>query len=364
MRNKNNIVITGIGPITAIGEGKEKFWNGLQAQKSGIRPITLFDTSIYDFDQAGEITDFNPKHYLGKKGLRYWNRTTRLLMAATYLCLQDAGIKNSDREYLSYSPDQLGISLGTTWGIFHSISVFDREALTEGPQYVSPSEFANTVINAPAGYLSIKEDIRGFNVTMSTGYNASLDAIGLACNYLNNNRVECIVAGGAEEFCEEFFLTYSKKKIPLSETSFPSEGSVMFSLERQSDAQQRNAHIYGEIIGYSNTFSKNSEGLAMAIKQAIKNADIEESGIDLIMKVTNLSPQEKNTEQEALQKVFSTDITQTDISPITGDSYSAGGSMQVGACLNFINKGEANTVLCTSLDQGGNNSALIITRCP
>ena len=359
----DNVVITGIGAITPVGEGKEAFWQGLAAKRSGVQPITLFDASLFPFPQAGEITNFDPTIYLGKKGLRYLNRTTTLLMSAAYLSLQDAGIKNENRDYLFYAPEKLGVSLGTTWGVFHSICSFDTESLTESPQFVSPMAFANTVINAPAGFLSIKENIQGLNVTVSTGYNASLDAIGLACNYLQNNRVDCILAGGAEEFCEELYLAFMKKGIAFSKDCFPAEGSVILSLERKREALNRAAHIYGEIVGYGNTFATGTEGLERAIQIALKDANLEADNIDHIILGTNLNQLEKDIEKEAIANLFSPEISQTDIRAHVGDSYSAGGSMQIAAGLDIINKRLASTILVISLDFSGNNSAAIISRC-
>jgi 3-oxoacyl-[acyl-carrier-protein] synthase II len=359
MTGENCIVITGLGAISPIGEGKERFWRGLEAGNSGIKPISLFDTSQFDYHQAAEITDFDPKRYLGKKGLKYLNRTTKLLMSATFLCLKDAGIKNDSRDYLCYGPEQLGIALGTTCGILHSISSFDRELLTEGPQFVSPMAFTNTVINAPAGHLSIKEDIRGLNVTVSTGYNASVDATGISLNYLRSKRVNCMIAGGSEELCEELFLSYTGQGL-ISEVNFLGEGSMMFALESMDNAIKRRADIYGEIVGYGNTLSPNTEGLVRAIELALEEANLEAGKIDWIILGTNLNQQQKDIERNAIEEIFTSNISKTDLRPLLGDSYSAGGSMQIGASLRLINQNLANTILITSVDPAGNNSALII----
>lgn len=361
MTSKNRVVITGLGAITPIGEGKKGFWQGLEAGNTGIRPITLFDISKFDYHQAAEITDFDPKACLGKKGLKYLNRTTKLLMSAAFLCLKDAGIKNDNRDYLCYGPEHLGIAIGTTCGVMHSISSFDRESLIEGPQFVSPMAFANTVINAPAGHLAIKEDIRGLNVTVSTGYNASIDAIGIALNYLRNKRVDCIIAGGAEELCEELFLSYTGQGL-ISEADFLGEGSVMFALESMDNAIKRQAGIYGEIAGYGNTLSPNANGLVRAIELALQEANLEAGKIDRIILGTNLNRQQKDIEQEAIEEIFTSNIPQADLRPLLGDSYSAGGSMQIGESLRLINQDLSNTVLITSLDPAGNNSALIIRK--
>lgn len=359
MTIESRIVITGLGTITPIGEGKTNFWQGLVQGNVGRRPITLFDTSQFNVCEAGEITDFDPKIYLGMKGLKYLNRTTKLLMSATFLCLEDARIKNHNRDYLYYGPEKMGVAAGTTCGAMHSISSFDREALTQGPRLVSPMAFPNTVLNAPVGHLAIKEDIRGLSVTLSTGYNASFDAIGISLNYLRNNRVDCMIAGGAEELCEELFLSYAGQGL-VSEDHFLSEGSVVITLEHLAEATKRGANVYAEIVGYGNTFSPNPEGLTAAVKLALEEATMKAEDIDHIILSTNISQQQKDIEQTALQEIFSSDVPRIDLRPFVGDSYSAGGSMQIGASLRLIEHNLGNIVLNVSLDPAGNNSALIV----
>lgn len=359
MTEDNSIVVTGLGVVSPIGIGKSRFWDGLETGNTGIKPVSLFYLSESGSRKAGEITDFDPKLFLGKKGLKYFNRTTKLLMSATFLCLQDAGIKNEDREYLCYGPEQVGLVVGTTCGVISSIGTFDRETLTEGPQFVSPMGFANTVINAPVGHLAIKEDIRGLTVTVSNGYSASLDAIGISLNYLRNKRVACIITGGGEELCEELFLSF-KEQPAVSQDTFLGEGSVIITLEHMKNARKRQANIYGEIAGYGNTFSQDMQGMAEAIELALEEADSAAGKIDWIITGTNLNHQHKNIESKAIEKIFPSNICKTDLRPQLGDSYSAGGSMQIGAGLRLINQNLANNILITSIDPAGNNSALII----
>jgi 3-oxoacyl-[acyl-carrier-protein] synthase II len=359
MTEDNSIVVTGLGVVSPIGMGRAGFWHGLETGKTGITPVSLFDVSEFGSRMAGEITAFDPELFLEKKGLKYFNRTTKLLMSATFLSLQDAGIKNQDREYLCYGPDQVGVVLGTTCGVISSIGTFDRETLTAGPQFVSPMAFANTVLNAPAGHLAIKEDIRGLNVTVSNGYTASLDAVSIGLNHLRNKRVSCIITGGGEELCEELFLFF-KEELAASEDSFLGEGSVIMTLEHMKNATERQAPIYGEIAGYGNTLSQDIQGMAEAIELALEEADSGAEKIDWIITGTNVNLQQKNIEASAIDKIFPSTICKTDLRPQLGDSYSAGGSMQIGAGLRLINQNLANNILITSIDSAGNNSALII----
>src|SRR4030042_6950198 len=159
------VAITGIGVISPVGIGRDNYWNGLFSGKTGFRKISLFDTIPFKVNIAGEITDFDPVSLLGKKGLRTLDRSTRLLSSAAKLALEDASLQITDENTHS-----IGVSIGTTFGSLHSISQFDRDSLIEGPKYVNPSHFPNTVINSPASQVSIRFKIKGFNTTISTGF--------------------------------------------------------------------------------------------------------------------------------------------------------------------------------------------------
>lgn len=197
------VVITGLGILSPIGIGRVNYWDGLFHGKIGFRTISLFDTFPFNVHIAGEL-DFDPVLFLGKKGLRTLDRSTRLISSAAKLAIDDANLRITDEN--TYS---MGVSIGTTFGSLHSISQFDREGLLEGPKYVNPSHFPNTVINSPASQVSIRFKIKGFNTTISTGFCASLDAVSYAADFIRLNRADVVLAGGVEELCEETFFWFS-----------------------------------------------------------------------------------------------------------------------------------------------------------
>ena len=86
------IVITGLGVVASNGIGKSEFWQALKDGKSGVKPVTLFDTANLKSKLAGEISNFNPEAILGIKGLRNLDRSTKLVLAASKLALDDAAI--------------------------------------------------------------------------------------------------------------------------------------------------------------------------------------------------------------------------------------------------------------------------------
>ena len=197
------IVITGIGVLSPIAIGRDAYWERLSQGKTGFRPVTLFDTTPFHVNVAGEIDDFDPLSFLGKKGLRDLDRSTRLICSAAKLAINDSRLDITEDNTHS-----MGVSIGTTFGSLHSISQFDRSGLIDGPRYVNPSHFPNTVINSPASQVSIRFKIKGFNTTISTGFCASLDAVSYASDFIKLNRADVVLAGGVEELCEETFLGF------------------------------------------------------------------------------------------------------------------------------------------------------------
>ena len=110
MKNRK-IVITGLGVIAPNGIGKEKFWEALKEGKSGIKPIKRFDTTEFKCKSGGEISSFNPAHFLGSKNLKGLDRSARLLCSAAKLALDDAGLNINYK-----NTDDFGVCTGTTLG--------------------------------------------------------------------------------------------------------------------------------------------------------------------------------------------------------------------------------------------------------
>lgn len=119
-KKDGRVVLSGIGVISSIGTGRDKYWEALCRGDSGFRKITLFDSTSFHVHSAGEISDFDPLSLLGKKGLRDLDRSTRLICSAAKLALDDARLSITED-----NTGSIGVSLGTTFGSLHSISQFD-----------------------------------------------------------------------------------------------------------------------------------------------------------------------------------------------------------------------------------------------
>jgi 3-oxoacyl-[acyl-carrier-protein] synthase II len=405
---KRTVVISGIGVLSAIGIGRGNYWEGLFRGKTGFKKITLFDTTPFQVHDAGEISEFDPLALLGKKGLRDLDRSTRLICSAAKLALEDARLQITEENTHS-----AGVSIGTTFGSLHSISQFDRSGLIEGPRFVNPSHFPNTVINSPASQVSIRFKIKGFNTTISTGFCASLDAVAYASDFIKLNRANVVLAGGVEELCEETFLGFHKLGC-LSGTDGSellccpfdarrngivlSEGAAVLILEEREHALNRDAAILARVLGYGSAFDPSAgrsfdhtgQGLKNAIVHALKDASLNPEDIDYICACSNSSKSLDKMETRVVKEVFGKHaytIPVSSIKSMVGESFSASGALSLSAGVGAIQKGfipptvnhqkkdpecdldyvpnearqkRVKNVLVTSTDPYGQNSAVVL----
>ncbi|MBM4137669.1 MAG: beta-ketoacyl-[acyl-carrier-protein] synthase family protein, partial [Nitrospira sp.] len=351
---ERQIVITGIGVLSPIGIGRDKYWEGLIQGRTGFHKISLFDTSNLKVHIAGEINNFDPVEFLGKKGLRELDRSTRLICSSAKLAIDDAKLKITDE-----NTNSIGVSIGTTFGSLHSISQFDREGLIEGPRYVNPSHFPNTVINSPASRISIRFKIKGFNTTISTGFCAGLDAVSYATDFIRLNRADVVLAGGVEELCEETFLGFYKLDcLSGTDGSDPlccpfdvrrngiilSEGASVLVLEDLEHALNREATIFARIMGYGNSFDPLADrnfnhagkGLNNAIILALKDASLKSDDIDYISASANSTKGLDRMETAVIKEIFgehSFKIPVSSIKSMVGESFSASGALSMAAAV-------------------------------
>jgi 3-oxoacyl-[acyl-carrier-protein] synthase II len=348
---KDRIVITGVGVVAPNGIGKEEFWTNCAAGVSGIKRITLFDTSKYRCHWAGEISDFDPAKYLGPKGLRNLDRTTLLALVAAKLAIEDAQLEITDD-----NRNEIGVVLGSTMGSVHSISEFDKEGLREGPRYVNPAKFPNTVINSPASQVAIRFGLKGLNATLSTGFTASLDAVGYALDMLRLGRAQTLLVGGVEELCIETFLGFYKLGMlatspngtiprwgPHQERSCGTllgEGAAFFVLEPFEWARERCARILADLPGYGTRFDgatlrpseAQSVGLAEAVREALSASGVGPDDVAAVSGCANGTHALDEVERQALEGLrlgLGHEIALTNVKSAIGESFSAAGAFQL-----------------------------------
>jgi 3-oxoacyl-[acyl-carrier-protein] synthase II len=407
--NRKKIVITGIGVIAPNGIGKDQFWTALKEGRSGIKPISRFDTNGFKCKLGGEINNFNPAVFLGSKGLKNLDRTTRLLCSTAQLAIDDA------RLTINYkNTDDIGVCTGTTLSSLWNIAEFIKEAIKEGPIFTDISLFPGTVLNAASSQVSIRFNIQGFNTTVSTGYSSSIDALKYAVDFIKSGRIKTVLVGAVESLSLANYTGFYRlgflAGIKGEELSSPfdkrrngiilGEGAAVIVIEDEEYAKRRKANIYAEVKGTGNCFdafkmgkyNPEANGLRESMKKAIRDSGLRITDIDYISASANSVPMQDRLETEVIKSVFGRsayNIPVSSIKSMIGEPFGAGGLLQIAASIGTIVDGfvpptinyrikdddcnldyvanktrlaRINNVLINSFGPGGSNASLVISK--
>jgi len=356
----SRIVVTGMGLLSALGDSPERFHGSLCEGASAAGPVSLFSPEGFAAQLAGEIRDFDPRAYLGEKNFRPLDRTSRLVASAAQLALADSGWTAEMR-----AAQEVALVLGTMFCSVHTISEFDRRALTAGPSYVSPLDFANTVINAAAGQTAIWHQLRGMNSTIAAGSASGLRAIGYALEQMRTGRVTTALAGGAEELSFEGFCGFDRAELlargsqvgpgfaaPFDKSHggfFLGEGAALLMLEEAGAANARGAKILAEIRGFGSAFDRSrgadeksgAEAIRRAMQSALDDAGSTSNQIDGVIASAGGGAAD-HSEALALQSVFGGQDRfpcVTSVKSATGEALGASGAFSVIALLESMRTG-------------------------
>lgn len=373
---ERRVIITGIGVISSLGDSSTELHAALCEGRSGTHSVELFNTDGLGCQQAGEICSFDPRAYLGKKNLRPLDRTSQLVTVATKLALDDSGWSAEMR-----NSDEVGLVLGTMFCSVHTISEFDRRGLTLGPNYVSPMNFANTVINAAAGQAAIWHNLRGVNSTIAGGITSGLQAIAYATDLIRSGQEGAILTGGAEELCFESFYGFDcagllcgsnilgkgslvldrfSPSLPTGEFPIPfdarrngfalGEGVALLMLEDAESAAARGANVLAEIKGHGSCYDLSCgkdgqasvETIARSIRLALNDAQMAPDEIDCLSASANGSVSGDRYEAQAVADAFNgrtSSFPVTAIKSMLGETLGASGAMQTVDLLETMRDG-------------------------
>ena len=319
------VVVTGIGPLTPIGTGKNQFWDALRAGRSGVRRVdSLVDLSGISVLIGAPVLEFDPLDYMQPRRVRRINRVTQFALAAASLAFDDANLQLStvDRQ-------RIGVVVGTGIGGLETMLRNFTALLDKGPRQVSPFFVPQLMPNAAAGQIAIEHGLQGANFVISSACASSAHAIGIASELVRAGFLDCVVSGGAESVLLR--ITYagfakmgavSKRNDEPERASRPfdrdrdgfviGEGAGILILEEYQHALARQAHIYGELIGFGMSAdaehitapAEGGRGAAQAIAIALSRANTPIGAVDYINAHGTSTILNDKTETEAIKAVF------------------------------------------------------------
>src|SRR5436190_3802183 len=322
---KRRCVITGLGPITCVGRGKENFWRGILAERSGITRVSTFDTAGFNAHCAGEIRDWTPEEFFPPHRLKRLDRYAQFAVASAQLALDDAN--------LEYSRDQpqhrVGVSFGTALGGVSNAEDKHAYLLQKGARGVNPTLALQVFGGSAHSNIAIEFGLRGVGTTNSNSCASGTVAVGEALRYIRDKFAEVIVAGGAEAPLSPlsfgafaFIKTMSQWKGAPELSCRPfdklrdgfviGEGAASLIVEGLEHARARGAKIYAELLGYSlnndgfhmTTPLPGGESCIRAMREALADAKLVPEQIDYINAHASSTQLNDVSETLAIKEVF------------------------------------------------------------
>ena len=208
---RRRVVVSGLGTVNPLGHNVADTWEAVKAGKSGIGPITAFDTEEFVCKIAGEVKNFDPTNWMEKKDARKMARFSHFAMAGTAEALEDAGLDKG-----GVDPERIGIILGNGIGGYECVQEGLRLMIEKGPRGVPPMTIPKMIINEGMANIAIRYGFLGPCYAVVTACTSATDAIGNALMAIREGMIEVAVTGGMEAAITSFSIAGFIKLTALS----------------------------------------------------------------------------------------------------------------------------------------------------
>lgn len=400
---QRRVVITGVGVVSSIGVGKDRFWRNLIAGKSGISEVESLDTSAYDTHRGGEVKDFEPADFIDKNKIEKIGRATQFAISAVWLALDDAKL-----ELGSVAKNRVGAIMGTTMADCQRLEEINTTWIKSGVKDVKADLIPQYPGNSLSNNIGFEFGLKNLVSAIPTACSAGNYSIGYSYDLIRTGRADLMLAGGSDSFSRVAFMGFNRLFAVAPEKCQPfdknrkgmmvGEGAGVVLLELLEHAIKRNACIYAEVIGYAlscdahHMTAPSSAGIVRVIVKAIKNAGISTDHVDYISAHGTGTPTNDKAECSAAKEVFKdryNKIPMSSIKSILGHTMGAASAIEAIACClaikesvvpptinyetpdpecdidcvpNKARKASVGVALNNSLAFGGNNACLVLRK--
>jgi 3-oxoacyl-[acyl-carrier-protein] synthase II len=359
---RRRVVITGLGAVTPVGNTAEEFWTALTQGKSGVGPITRFDTAGFPTRIAGEVKGFDALKYVDKKDDRKLDLYLKYAIACAAMAVEDAGLDPAKED-----GDRFGVLVGSGIGGISTLLDSHKVLLDKGPDRVSPFFIPMLIINMASGLISMRFGARGPNSSVVTACATGNHAIGDATRVIQRGDADVMIAGGAEAiiipltiagFCQMKAMSTRNDEPTKASRPFDAErdgfvcgeGGGLVVLESLEHAVRRDARIYAEVVGYGMTGDAHhmtapdpeGDGAARAMAAALRDAGVEPAAVGYINAHGTSTPYNDKFETLAIKRVFGEHAKRLPVSStksMTGHLLGAAGGIEAIATTLALHHG-------------------------
>jgi 3-oxoacyl-[acyl-carrier-protein] synthase II len=355
---RRRVAVTGLGAVTPLGEDPGSTWEGMLAGRSGVGPITLFDTEGYRTTIAAEVSGWEPEKHFDKREVRRVDRFAQFFLVAVRQAMEQAGIS-----YLEDDPAaaRAGVVVGAGFGGMGSF-IDEIVTLTDrGPDRVSPTGVPRVIPNMAAGLASIEHNLLGPVTCVVTACSASANAIGDGAELIRRGAADVVVAGGSEASITTFGIaTFAQARALSTRNDEPQrasrpfdadrdgfvmgEGGAALVLEEMEQAKARGATVLAELTGYGMSADAyhitlprpGGSGAARAMANAVEDAGLSPADIGYINAHGTSTEANDSTETAAIRIAMgdaADSIPVSSTKSMTGHILGGAGAVEAVACI-------------------------------
>jgi len=361
-RADRRVVVTGLGVVSPLGIGADRFWNAMMEGRSGVGRITAWDPTGLETQIAAEVRDFDPTDFMDRKEARRNDRFVLFAYAAARMALEDSGLTITPG-----NAPRVGVLIGSGIGGAITWEEQTRVLETKGPHRVSPFFIPNVIMNMASGVVSILTGAKGPNSSVVTACASGGNAIGDAMRIIQRGDADAMIAGGTEAaitklsvagFCAMKAMSTRNDDPPRAVRPFDAtrdgfvmgEGAGVVVLEALEHAERRGARIYAELVGYGMSGDAyhitqpdpEADGAARSMRNALADAGMAPEEIDYINAHGTSTPYNDRLETLAIKKVFGAHARHLAVSStksMMGHLLGAAGGVEFIACVLAITRG-------------------------
>ncbi|MFN8592793.1 MAG: beta-ketoacyl-[acyl-carrier-protein] synthase family protein [Thermomicrobiales bacterium] len=359
--NRHRVAITGLGPITPIGNGVDSLWDGVRRGESAVRGITRFDPGQFSSRVAAEVT-FEPLDFMTPKMAHRLDRFSQIALASSQMALADAGLSASEAAAAG-----TGIYTGSALGGVAFAEEQHAVFVERGIRAISPMLALSVFGGACSCNIAIDLGLTGPTVANANSCASGVIAIGEATRLIRDGRTAAMLAGGVEApLAPLTFGAFDIIKVLTSRNDDPAtasrpfdrdrdgfvmgEGGAMLVLEAWDHAERRGAHIYAEILGYATTNDAyhmtaprpDGEQAGRAMREALADASLPAEAIDYVNAHASSTLLNDSVECLAIRKGLGAHAERVAVSGTKGmhaHALGATGAIETAICALALERG-------------------------
>jgi 3-oxoacyl-[acyl-carrier-protein] synthase II len=360
--HRRRVVVTGLGCVTPLGGDVDSTWEAAVAGRSGIAPLTCFDTSGFQVRFGGEVRGELDLGDVAPKEARRLDRMIALAVAASREAVRDGGLTAN-----SVDRQRVGVAIGSGIGGLATLEQSFEVLTTRGPQRISPFMIPMIISNMAGGYVAIRHKLCGPNLCHVSACATGAHSIGEAARIIERGDADAMLAGGTEAANTKLGVAgFAAMRALSSRNDDPeaasrpfdrdrdgfvmSEGAAVLVLEEAEHARARGARVLGELLGYGTSAdaahmaipTQSAEGAQRCMRLALADAGLGPEDVDYINAHATSTPPGDPAEARAIRAVFGSHTDSVAVSStksMTGHMLGAAGAVEALFCLRALERG-------------------------